>query len=235
VKGKRFDSWRSVGVAAQAVRVYAARSVDELVLLDIAATEEGRGPDLVLISEFSEVLFTPITVGGGVRQVEDTRRLLHAGADKIAVNTAAVEVPDLVRKMSDKVGAQGIVVGIDAKRSPDGASWKVYTHGGRTATGLDAVEWAQQMNKAGAGEILLTSIDREGTLLGYDLDLIRAVSNAVDTLVVAHGGCGTYEHMHQALEAGAHAVAAGAMFQFTDQTPKGAAQYLAQHGVEVRL
>lgn len=228
VKGASFDSWRSVGLAAQAVRIHSMRGVDELVLLDIAATAEGRGPDLGLVEELSEVCFMPIAVGGGVRSVADAKALLRAGADKIVVGSGHNEVDDLVYRLSSEFGSQAIVVSIDVR---NGTYW---THSGTHDTMLDAVTAAKGAEAVGAGEILLTSIDREGTLSGYDLDLIRAVSQAVSVPVIAAGGCGSYEHMHQAILAGADAVAAGAMFQFTDATPQGAAEYLARQGVEVR-
>lgn len=234
VKGKQFNAWRSVGVAAQAVRIQQSRGVDELCLLDIGATPEGRGPDLSLVEELSEVCFMPLAVGGGVKSVEDVRALLAAGADKVVIGTAACE-SNLVRKAADVVGCQAIIVSIDVKER---AVWKCC---GKVKMWdnpdgvLRPVQWAREMVSLGAGEILLTAIDREGTLDGYDLDLIREVSAAVDIPVIANGGCGTYEHMRQAIEAGASAVAAGAMFQFTDATPRGAAEYLGAHNIEVRL
>lgn len=231
VKGRQFNAWRSVGLASQAVRIHQARGVDELVLLDITATAEGRGPDLDLVRELSEVLFCPLAVGGGVRSLADVKALLRAGADKVVVGTAAVEDWTLVRKFADTVGSQAIVVSVDV------AGGKVYSHCGKTPAdmGGDAVRFAQFCAKEGAGEILLTSIEREGTMQGYDLGLIRSVSRAVTIPVIAHGGSGTYEHMREAIEAGASAVAAGAMFQFSDATPRGAAEYLAEHGIEARV
>ena len=214
VKGVAFDSWRSVGHAAQAVRIHQARGVDELVLLDIAATAEGRGPDLQLVDELAEACFMPLAVGGGVRSVEDIQKLLRAGADKVVIRTAG---PELARRASAVVGRQAIVASIDVR-------------------GLgDAVAAASRWEDAGAGEILLTRVEREGTLQGYDLELIRTVSRAVSIPVIAHGGAGTYQHMLEAIDAGADAVAAGAMFIFTEATPRGAAEYLAQHGVEARI
>lgn len=230
IKGAQFASWRTVGHAAQACRIHAMRGVDELVLLDIGATPEGRGPDLALVEELSDVCYMPLAVGGGVRTIEDVSKLLRAGADKVVICTAVCEVPDFIEECSDYYGAQAIVVAIDVL----GGNTTMIRCGTKTWS-HSPVEYAQWANRHGAGEILLTSIDREGTLHGYDLDLIKAVSSAVDIPVIANGGCGTYEHMHQALEAGADAVAAGAMFQFTDQTPKGAAEYLQARGVEVRL
>lgn len=227
VKGRQFDSWRSVGVAAQAVRVHALRGVDELVLLDIGATPEGRGPDLDLVRELSEVLFCPLAVGGGVRSVDDVKALLRAGADKVVIGTYA---PAVAKLAADVAGVQAIVVAIDA--TPSGAvAWQC----GKAVSTLDAVVYARQVAGEGAGEILLTSIAREGMLEGYDLDLIRRVSKAVGIPVVAHGGCGSYEHMAQAIDAGASAVAAGAFFQFEKATPREAAEYLAARGIEARV
>lgn len=229
VKGEKFNSWRSVGHAAQAVQVHQARGVDELVLLDIAATAEGRGPDLNLVRELSEACFMPLAVGGGVRSVEDVRALLAAGADKVVVGTAACQDPTLIAAIANKVGRQALVVAIDVRDN------LVYTHAGQHATQYHPVWWALRVAHRGAGEILLTDMAREGTFEGYNLELIQHVSQAVGIPVVAHGGAGSYEHMRQALLAGASAVAAGALFQFTDDTPKGAAQYLARQGLEVRI
>lgn len=229
VKGKRFESWRSVGHVLQAARVHAARGVDELIVLDIAATPEGRGPNLALVEKLCAPAFTPITVGGGVRSVEDVRDLLNAGADKVAICTAALNV-GVLDEAAAKFGRQAIVAAVDVQGDT------VFTECGRKSASVFApAAIAAEYASRGAGEILLTSVDHEGTMNGYDLDLIRAVSAAVSVPVIAHGGCGTYAHMREAIDAGASAVAAGAMFQFTDNTPKGAAQYLAKQGVEVRL
>lgn len=229
VKGERFNAWRSVGVAAQAVRIHQAREVDEICLLDITATAEGRGPDLELIEELAEVVFSPLSVGGGVRSIKDVHDLLHAGADKIVIGTAVTH-DGLIRRITDKVGNQAIVCAVDIVGGQPAVRC-----GKEVLDASNPVGFAQFCEAQGAGEILLTSIDREGTMRGYDLDLIRSVSAAVSIPVIAHGGAGTYEHMRQAIEAGAHAVAAGALFQFTDSTPRGAAQYLSKHGIEVRL
>lgn len=227
VKGQKFDSWRSVGVAEQAVRIHQAREVDELCLLDIAATSEKRGPDLKLVEQLAATCFMPLSVGGGVRTVQDVRDLLNAGADKVVVGTAAYRDPHAVMKMAETVGSQAIVVAIDCRGDA------VYVESGKTATKTTPLRFARLAAFCGAGELLLTSIDREGTMQGYDLDLIRQVS-AVDIPVIANGGAGTYEHMQQAIEAGADAVAAGALFQFTDCTPSGASRYLGERGIEVR-
>lgn len=229
VKGRGFDAWRSVGFAAQAARIHASRQVDELCILDIAATKEGRSPNLSLIEGLSEKCFSPISVGGGVRSVQDVRRLLNAGADRVIIGTAAHENPRLIHDIACTVGSQAVTVSIDVKAGT------VWTRSGTVNTGMDPLTYAALAEKNGAGEILLTSIERDGTMEGYDLALIAKIAYSVNIPVIAAGGCGTYQHMLEAIEAGADAVAAGAMFQFTDQTPKGAAEYLAAHNIEVRL
>ena len=235
VKGIGFDSWRRTGSAMQAVKVYNMREVDELVFLDIASTNEGRPPDFAQVDELADECFMPMTVGGGVKTLEDVRRLLQVGADKVAVNTAAVMDPDLVRRMSERFGSQCIVVSIDARRLGDG-SCKVWTNSGTVPTGLDPVSLAREVEALGAGEILLTSIDRDGTMTGYDLELIRTVSESVSIPVIASGGAGSYEHMAQALGEGkASAVAAASIFHFTQQTPLEAKRYLRGKGFSVRL
>lgn len=244
VKGERFDSWRSVGHVLQAVKIHAARGVDELIVLDIAATPEGRGPNLALVEKLCDEMFTPVTVGGGVRNVEDVRDLLKAGADKVAINSAAVERSRLIRDCSYRFGRQAIVAAVDYRSVPcecGAPHLAVVTHGGTRGVSterhepLHPFEWMRALEDLGAGEILLTCVDREGTMQGYDLGMLRAVTKPLMVPIIAHGGCGTYEHMREAIEAGASAVAAGAMFQFTDNTPKGAAAYLAKAGVEARL
>ncbi len=228
VKGKAFDSWRSVGQLRQAIRVYEMRQVDEVIVLDIAATPKGRGPDIEFTREFAGEFFCPVTVGGGVRTVEHFRALLAAGADRVAINTAAIETPDLIDAAANKFGAQAVTVSIDVR---DG---KVVTHCGQGISGRCAPEWAKEAAYRGAGEILLNSVELDGTMQGYNLDLIRDVAKMVSIPVVACGGAGSYEDLRLALEAGAHAVAAGAMWTFTDATPAGAADYLAEHGIPVR-
>ncbi|MGH8673617.1 MAG: imidazole glycerol phosphate synthase subunit HisF, partial [Burkholderiales bacterium] len=197
VKGVNFVDLRDAGDPVEVAARYDAEGADELAFLDITASSDERDILLEVIERVAGQVFIPLTVGGGVRRVEDVRRLLNAGADKVSINTAAVQNPELVRAASDKVGNQCIVVAIDAKRRPDGASWEVYTHGGRKPTGLDAVQWAQRMTAAGAGEILLTSMDRDGTRDGFDLELTRAVADAVTVPVIASGGVGTCEHLAQ--------------------------------------
>jgi cyclase len=229
VKGKMFRSWRSVGVAAQAVRIHAARGVDQVMLLDIGATPENRRPDLALVEELAAELFCPLAVGGGVRTVQDVKDLLRAGADSVVIGTAAIEDPSLLPKLRDTVGSQAITVAIDY------ADGLVAKHCGKFLTSIPVVPWARSQALHGAGEFLLTSVRREGTCEGYDLKTLREVAQAVNIPVVAHGGCGSYEHMREAIDAGAAAVAAGAFFQFEDATPKGAARYLQSRGIEVRV
>lgn len=229
VKGERFKSWRSVGLAAQAVRIHQARGVDEVVLLDVGATPEGRGPDLTLVEELAEVMFAPLAVGGGIKNVNDVRRLLRAGADKVVIGTGWLENLKLLSDIADTVGTQAVVAAVDVR---NGTAWG---RCGMADTCNSALFAAKAAEDSGAGEILLTSIDREGTMAGYDLELVHKVSNAVSVPVVAHGGCRDYENMVDAIHAGASAVAAGALFQFTDATPREAAKALASYGVEVRL
>lgn len=235
VKGVGYDSWRRVGTAMQAVKVYNMRQVDELVFLDIAATPSGGRPDFHQIDELADECFMPMTVGGGVRSVEDIRELLCVGADKVAVNTAAVETPSLIADGAEQFGSQCITVSIDFLRHPDGTC-EVMTHCGRQPTGLDPVAWAREAEARGAGEILLGSVGRDGTMQGYDVEAIRAVTDSVGVPVIASGGAGTYQHMAEAIErGGADSVAAASMFQFTELTPKEAKRFLAGRGLPVRL
>lgn len=231
VKGQRFMPWRVVGHVEQAARICGMRGVDEIVLLDVKATTQGREPDYALVRRISESIFTPLTVGGGVRKLEHVKRLLHAGADKVAIGTAAVIYGggNLLEQCRATVGSQAIVVAIDVR----GAS--CWGRNGSQRIPEHIEETVGYVHDAGAGEILLTSIEREGTMVGYDLDLIRRVSKVVDIPVIAHGGCSGYENMLHAIQAGASAVAAGALFQFTDATPRAAAEYLAKHGIETRI
>jgi cyclase len=234
VKGVGFNSWRRVGSALQSIRVYNMRGVDELIFLDIAATPDMTRPDFLQIDELADNCFMPMTVGGGVRTLEDIRDLLAVGADKVAINTAALEMPDLIRAGAAEFGSQCIVISIDVS-GKDGRN-EVMSHCGTTTTGRDPVEWAKRATELGAGEILLTSIERDGAMNGYDLDLVRSVSEAVGVPVIAAGGCGTYEHMAQVLSGSrAAAVAAASMFHFTEQTPREAKKYLAERGFHVRL
>jgi len=235
VKGIAFDSWRRVGSVMQAVKVYNLREVDELVFLDITATRDGRSPDFETVDELADECFMPLAVGGGVRSVEDVRRLLQVGADKIVLNTAAVETPDLIYQIARRFGAQCVIVSIDTRRHDNGR-YEVFTHSGTQPAGLDPVEFVRQAETLGAGEILITSIERDGTMTGYDLELTRQVSKAVSIPVIASGGAGNYEHMALALREGkASAVAAASIFHFTQQTPLEAKRYLKKQGVNIRL
>ncbi|HYG54792.1 MAG TPA: imidazole glycerol phosphate synthase subunit HisF [Burkholderiales bacterium] len=234
VKGVNFVALRDAGDPVEIAARYDEQGADELCFLDITASSDQRDIILHVIEAVAARVFIPLTVGGGVRKVEDVRRLLNAGADKVSINTAAVQNPELVREASSIVGCQCIVVAIDAKRSGD--SWQVYTHGGRKATGLDAVAWAKRMAAAGAGEILLTSMDRDGTRDGFDLALTRAVSEAVGVPVIASGGVGALEHLAEGvLEGRADAVLAASVFHFGDFTVRSAKEHMRARGIEVRL
>jgi imidazole glycerol-phosphate synthase subunit HisF len=234
VKGVKFVGLRDAGDPVEIAARYDEQGADEVCFLDITASSDGRDILLHVIEAVAERVFIPLTVGGGVRKLEDIRRLLNAGADKISINTAAVQNPDLVREASGVVGNQCIVVAIDAKRS--GAGWEVYTHGGRKPTGLDAVHWAQRMQAAGAGEILLTSMDRDGTRDGFDLALTRAVSDAVGVPVIASGGVGSLEHLAEGVSEGhADAVLAASVFHFGEFTVRQAKEHMRSRGIEVRL
>jgi cyclase len=234
VKGVNFVGLRDAGDPVEIAARYDGEGADEVCFLDITASSDERDMLLHVVEAVAERVFIPLTVGGGVRQVGDVRRLLNAGADKVSINTAAVQNPQLVREAADIVGCQCIVVAIDAKKN--GASWQVYTHGGRKPTGLDAVEWARRMAEAGAGEILLTSMDRDGTRDGFDLALTRAVSEAVSVPVIASGGVGSMEHLAEGvLEGGADAVLAASVFHFGDFTVRQAKEHMRTRGIEVRL
>ncbi|KAB2952943.1 glycosyl amidation-associated protein WbuZ [Heliorestis acidaminivorans] len=234
VKGVGFDSWRRVGSVLPSIKVYNLREVDELILMDISATEENREPDYESIAEFSEECFVPFTVGGGIKNLDHIKQILRSGADKISINTAAYEKPRLIKEASERYGSQCIVVSIDVKRELDG-NYYCYSHRGTTCTGKTVVEWVQLMEEMGAGEILVTSIERDGTLKGYDLELIKLVSTNVSIPVIASGGAGNYLDMHDAiLKGNASAVAAASMFHFTEQTPLEAKYYLRESGIPVR-
>ena len=235
VKGVNFVELRDAGDPVEIAARYNEQGADELTFLDITATSDGRDLILPIIEAVASQVFIPLTVGGGVRTVEDVRRLLNAGADKVSFNSAAVADPQVIRDAAAKYGAQCIVVAIDAKRRAGGAGWEVYTHGGRTNTGLDAVAWARRMAAAGAGEILLTSMDRDGTRSGFDLELTRAVSDAVDIPVVASGGVGTLEHLADGIQkGGADAVLAASIFHYGEHTVAEAKALMAGRGIPVR-
>ena len=234
VKGVQFVGLRDAGDPVEQARLYDAAGADELTFLDITASHENRDTILDVVARTAEQCFMPLTVGGGVRAVEDIRRLLLAGADKVSINSAAVARPDFVREAAEKYGDQCIVVAIDARQAAPG-KWEVFTHGGRKGTGLDAVDWARRMTELGAGEILLTSMDRDGTKSGFDLELTRAVSDAVPVPVVASGGVGTLDHLVEGVtRGGASAVLAASIFHFGEFTIAQAKERLAQAGVPIR-
>ena len=261
VKGINFVQLRDAGDPVENARAYDEQGADELTFLDITASAERRKIILEVVRRTAEEVFMPLTVGGGIRSLEDIRELLRAGADKVSINTAAVENVDLVREASEKFGSQCIVVAIDAKRRPaeeglwpltdqvalqgNGSevaepaqrlSWEVYIHGGRTPTGLDALEWARKTERNGAGEILLTSMDRDGTKEGYDIPLTRVISDALSIPIIASGGAGTFEHLRQALVQGrADAVLAASIFHYREHTVREVKEYLRKGGLRVRL
>ncbi len=235
VKGVNFVELRDAGDPVEIAARYNDQGADELTFLDITATSDGRDLILHIIEAVASQVFIPLTVGGGVRVVEDVRRLLNAGADKVSFNSAALANPQVIREASAKYGAQCIVVAIDAKGKADGPGWDVYSHGGRKNTGLDAVAWAKQMAEFGAGEILLTSMDRDGTKSGFDLALTRAVSDAVSVPVIASGGVGTLEHLADGIRlGGADAVLAASIFHYGEFTVGQAKALMARRGIAVR-
>ncbi len=242
VKGVNFVGLRDAGDPVEIAARYNEQGADELTFLDITASSVGRDMMLHIVDAVAEQVFIPLTVGGGVRTVDDVRRLLNAGADKVSFNSAAVANPQVIRDASRKYGAQCIVVAIDAKRrrgddlQERGAGWDVYTHGGRNNTGLDAVDWARRMTQAGAGEILLTSMDRDGTKIGFDLELTRAVSDAVSVPVIASGGVGALQHLSEGIRVGgADAVLAASIFHYGEFTVGEAKALMARDGISVRL
>jgi cyclase len=235
VKGINFVELRDAGDPVEIARRYDEQGADEITFLDITASSDQRDIILHIVEACAEQVFIPLTVGGGVRKVEDVRRLLNAGADKVSMNTAAVQNPQLVADASAKVGSQCIVVAIDAKQTSPG-QWEVFTHGGRNNTHLDAIAWAQQVAALGAGEILLTSMDRDGTKNGFDLGLTRAVSDAVPIPVIASGGVGNLEHLAAGVSQGrADAVLAASIFHYGEYTVRQAKEYMRSQGIEVRL
>lgn len=235
VKGIGFDSWRRVGSALQTINVYSIREVDELVFLDITATEEERMPDLEVVDDLADECFMPLTVGGGIRTIEDVHRLLMVGADKVAINSAAVERPHLITDVANRFGAQCVIVSIDFKKNSMG-EYVVYSHAGTRATDINVVSFAKQMETMGAGEILLTSIERDGTMEGYDLTCIRQVCEAISIPVIASGGAGNAQHIFEAIQTGkAAAAAAASIFHFTEQTPLEVKHFLHDQGIPVRL
>lgn len=233
VKGVGFDSWRRVGPVLPAIKVYNQREVDELVLVDITLHGSGDDPDFESIADFGQDCFVPLAVGGGVANIDQVRRLLRAGADKVCVNSAAYATPGLVSEIAARFGVQCVVASIDVRAEEGG--WRCYSNAGSTPTGRSVTEWARELEDRGAGEILITSIERDGTMEGYDLPLIEAVVSAVKIPVIASGGAGNYRHMVEAVQqAGASAVAAASIFHFTEQTPAGAKAALAEAGIPIR-
>ena len=236
VKGVNFVNLRDAGDPVEVAKRYNDEGADEIAFLDITASSDQRGLILDIIERVADQVFIPLTVGGGIRAVEDVRRLMNAGADKISINTAAVSNPDLVKEAAGRFGSQAIVVAIDARRRAGGEGWEVFTHGGRTPTGLDAVRWAQRVTELGAGEILLTSMDRDGTKSGFDLALTRCVADAVSVPVIASGGVGTLDHLADGvIEGRADAVLAASIFHFGEFTIGQAKRHLAARGIEMRL
>lgn len=234
VKGIGFDSWRRVGTVMPAIKVYNTRQVDELIIMDITATPEGRSPDYDAINEFSSECFVPLAVGGGIKSIADIKNLLRAGADKVCINSSAYGNPSLIREASEKFGSQCIVVSIDTRRKADG-SYECCSHSGTQATSKEPGTWAKEMEQMGAGEILITSIENDGTMKGYDVELIKKVADNVCIPVIASGGAGNYQHMYDVINIGkASAVAAASIFHFTEQTPIEAKRFLAEKGIPVR-
>ncbi|MCC6208043.1 MAG: imidazole glycerol phosphate synthase subunit HisF [Gammaproteobacteria bacterium] len=239
VKGVRFENITDAGDPVEIARVYDEQGADELVFLDITASAEERATMVHVVEQVAAQVFIPLTVGGGIREVTDIRRMLNAGADKVAINTAAITNPDFVRVAAERFGSQCIVVAIDAKRVSgleDAPAWEIFTHGGRKATGIDAVDWARRMAELGAGEILLTSMDRDGTRDGYDLELTAAISAAVGVPVIASGGVGELRHLADGILKGkADAVLAASIFHYGQHTVRDAKRYLAGCGIPVRI
>ena len=239
VKGVKFVDIRDAGDPVEVARRYDREGADEITFLDITASSDNRETIVHVVEQVASEVFIPLTVGGGIRTVDDVRRMLNAGADKVGINTAAVFNPEFVKEATERFGSQCIVVAIDAKRvSGEGEPlrWEVFTHGGRKPTGLDAIEWAKKMTAYGAGEILLTSMDRDGTKIGFDLELTRAISRAVPIPVIASGGVGNLDHLVDGVKEGeADAVLAASIFHFAEYSVGEAKQYMAEHGVEIRI
>lgn len=239
VKGVNFVGIRDAGDPVEIAKRYNAEGADEITFLDITASHEDRATTVHTVEKIAAEVFIPLTVGGGIRTVDDIRRMLNAGADKVSINSAAISNPDFVKQAADRFGSQCIVIAIDAKKvSAEGEPnrWEIFTHGGRKPTGIDAVEWAIRMTDHGAGEVLLTSMDRDGTKIGFDLEVTRAISDAVAVPVIASGGVGNLDHLVDGvLKGGADAVLAASIFHFRQFTIPEAKRYMAEHGIEVRL
>ena len=235
VKGVNFVSLRDAGDPVEIAKAYDKAGADELVFLDITASSDARGTVVDMVRKVAENVFIPFTVGGGIRTVDDFKALLREGADKISINSSAINTPNLISEAAEKFGSQCVVVAIDAKRRPDGG-WNIYKHGGRLDTGIDALEWAKKVEELGAGEILLTSMDCDGTKAGYDIELTRAVADAVSIPVIASGGAGNLEHFYDALTEGkADAALAASLFHYKELEIKEVKEYLREKGVSVRL
>ena len=236
VKGVSFVDLRDAGDPVECAAAYDRQGADELVLLDITATHEGRSTMVDIVSRVANTVFIPFTVGGGIRTVDDFRALLREGADKISINSSAINRPELIREAAEKFGSQCVVVAIDAKKRADGTGWNIYKNGGRLDVGIDAVEWAKKVESLGAGEILLTSMDGDGTKAGYDLELTRAIADSVSIPVIASGGAGTLEHFKEALtDGGADAALAASLFHYKELEIKEVKEYLRNEGISVRL
>jgi len=233
VKGKSFDSWRRVGTVLPAIKVYNSREVDELILVDITATKENRDFNYDEIEGFTSESFVPLTIGGGIKNVDQIRKLLLSGADKVCINTSAYFNPKVIEDASNTFGAQCIVVSIDAKKT-SGSFFECYSHSGIKATGKELSEHCQEIESFGAGEILITSISNDGMMEGFDCEMIKLVSNSVSIPVIASGGAGNYQHILEAINAGADAVAAASIFHYTEQTPQEVKKYLYTNGIPVR-
>lgn len=232
VKGVGFDSWRRVGPVLPAMKVYNTREVDELILVDIVAHQSDDDPDFESINEFGQDCFVPLTVGGGIKRVDQVQRLLRAGADKVCVNTFAYSKPEFISEIAKRHGVQCVIASIDVRFQSD--QWVCFSHAGQKDTGREVVSWARELEDRGAGEILLTSIERDGTMQGYDIPLIEAVASAVKIPVIASGGAGSYQDMIDAVAAGASAVAAASIFHFTEQTPAEAKVAMSSAGIPIR-
>lgn len=234
VKGVKFVDIRDAGDPVEIAKRYDKAGADEITFLDITASHEGRATTVNMVERIASEVFVPLTVGGGIREIADVRTMLNAGADKVSINSAAIHRPELVKEAADKFGSQCIVIAIDAKKTAENR-WEIFTHGGRKATGIDAVEWAVRMTTDGAGEVLLTSMDSDGTKAGYDLGLVRAIADAVKVPVIASGGVGNLQHLAEGILQGhADAVLAASIFHFGEYTIREAKDYLAAQGIEVR-
>ncbi len=232
VKDSAFKSERVVGTVLPAVKVYNTRQVDEMIVLDILATSTNRDPDYLAVEEFSSECFMPLTVGGGIKNIEQVQNLLKCGADKVSVNSAAFDDPNLITKIANRFGSQALVISIDVKR--DGDKYVCFSHSGTKSRAIFADDWATEVERLGAGEIVVTSIEKDGTMSGFDLDLIAKISSKVSIPVIAQGGCSNYEDMYLAIKSGANAVSASSIFHFTEQTPLAAKNYLRNKGINTR-